>query len=66
MWNDTFRRTVVIVLTGALLALFRQLAPGRSRGTERPCEQTQKPEPLPTGAVEGIMLGLGILPDIPR
>jgi hypothetical protein len=44
-----------------LLAILRWLAPPRFRGTVHRYEEFQIPKPLPTGAVEGAMWGLGIV-----
>jgi hypothetical protein len=53
-------RALVIIILAGVLALFRRMAPPRSRLANHRYDESQAPEPLPTGIIGGAMWGLGI------
>jgi hypothetical protein len=53
-------RAFFLVIIAVVLALFRRMAPPRSRLASHRYDESQVPEPLPTGIIGGAMWSLGI------
>jgi hypothetical protein len=60
MLIDWLPRVLVPAIIVFVLALFRRMAPPRSRAAQHRYDEMQAPEPLPTGIIGGAMWGLGI------
>src|SRR4051812_45957214 len=58
---DWLPRALVPFFVAITIALFRRIAPGRFRATERHYDEMQVPEPLPAGAVGAAMWSLALL-----
>lgn len=60
MQLDWLPRAIVPGAVALILALFRRIAPPRSRLANAKYDQHQAPEPLPTGIIGGTMWALGL------
>ena len=58
---DWLPRAIVPLGIGLMMVLFRRLAPGRVRTTKHRYDETQAPEPLPTGAIGAAMWSVAIV-----
>ena len=60
MLQNWLPKALVPAIIVFVLALLRRIAPPRSRMVKHRYDESQAPEPLPTGVIGGVMWGLGI------